>query len=247
MLLPALSGAKLRAQQTQCINNLRQLSVADRVYWDDHSDFADGPYWGPDWLNWPVQLQPYGATPALLLCPAATITNEPELHIDIASTQCIHGTADRSWASFTNSVLQSIGSYGYNNWLTYEGAAGIGQFDSMDHRFSKNGPLHPSETPQFADATLCWVEPLTNSFPSLNLYTPASADPPDSWMIFLTIARHGRRPASAAPRIIDISQTLPGMIDLAACDGHVEKALLENLWNYSWYADWQVPNPRPGR
>jgi len=71
--------------------------------------------------------------------------------------------------------------------------------------------------------------------------------PVDYSMIWLTTARHGKRPASAAPRYIDISQTLQGMIDLAAFDGHVEKASLENLWNYYWNADWQIPTPRPGR
>jgi hypothetical protein len=37
------------------------------------------------------------------------------------------------------------------------------------------------------------------------------------------------------------------MIDLALYDGHVEKSPLENLWNYYWSANWQIPNPRPGR
>jgi len=61
------------------------------------------------------------------------------------------------------------------------------------------------------------------------------------------IARHGSRPASAAPRNVDISKPLPGMIDLAFYDGHVENSLLENLWNYYWSADWVIPRPRPGR
>lgn len=65
-------------------------------------------------------------------------------------------------------------------------------------------------------------------------------------MYSVTIARHGNRPASAAPRNVDISKPLPGMIDLALYDGHVEKSSLENLWNYYWNANWVVPYPRPG-
>jgi prepilin-type N-terminal cleavage/methylation domain-containing protein len=47
-------------------------------------------------------------------------------------------------------------------------------------------------------------------------------------------------------RNVDISKPLPGMIDLALYDGHVEKTRLEDLWNYYWSANWQVPHPRPG-
>jgi hypothetical protein len=34
-------------------------------------------------------------------------------------------------------------------------------------------------------------------------------------------------------------------VDMALFDGHVEKVPLENLWNYYWSRDWQIPNPRP--
>jgi hypothetical protein len=62
-----------------------------------------------------------------------------------------------------------------------------------------------------------------------------------------TIARHGSRPAGAAPRDVNISLPLPGMIDVALFDGHVEKSPPENLWNYYWSSTWEIPNPRPGR
>src|SRR5213080_880853 len=38
MLLPALARAKQKAQQVQCINNGRQLSIAWRVYAEDYND-----------------------------------------------------------------------------------------------------------------------------------------------------------------------------------------------------------------
>src|SRR5579859_4539371 len=37
LLLPALSRAKDKAYQVQCLNNLRQLSVAYQLYTDDYS------------------------------------------------------------------------------------------------------------------------------------------------------------------------------------------------------------------
>ena len=42
MLLPALSSAKERAYRTQCINNVRQLSLAAIIYAGDSSDYLPG-------------------------------------------------------------------------------------------------------------------------------------------------------------------------------------------------------------
>src|SRR5271155_5566175 len=42
MLLPALASAKLRAQQANCINNLKQLQLASQMYYDDNKTFI-GP------------------------------------------------------------------------------------------------------------------------------------------------------------------------------------------------------------
>jgi len=36
LLLPSLAGAKERAQETTCINNLRQIGIGMRLYQDDH-------------------------------------------------------------------------------------------------------------------------------------------------------------------------------------------------------------------
>jgi len=38
LLLPVLSGAKARAQRTACLNNLKQISVAVKLYADDNND-----------------------------------------------------------------------------------------------------------------------------------------------------------------------------------------------------------------
>jgi hypothetical protein len=104
---------------------------------------------------------------------------------------------------------------------------------------------HPLLTPIFADSVWFQADPQVFDEPATNLYVGFVYS--DVRMDIFTIARHGSRPASDASRNFDISGRLPGMIDIALYDGHVEKVPLENLWNYCWTANWQIPHPRPGR
>ncbi len=51
--LPVLTQARARAQQTACLSNVRQLSVAMEMYLDDYEDRF------PQATNWNDVLQPY--------------------------------------------------------------------------------------------------------------------------------------------------------------------------------------------
>ncbi|MBP9901048.1 MAG: prepilin-type N-terminal cleavage/methylation domain-containing protein [Verrucomicrobiota bacterium] len=44
MLLPALSKAKLKAQQTYCVNNLRQFALTTKMYADDNNGYIVSAY-----------------------------------------------------------------------------------------------------------------------------------------------------------------------------------------------------------
>src|SRR3989454_1229563 len=76
LLLPALAKSKEKAKSIACVNNLRQLALASKIYADDH----DGRYcftfqvrgdnvFRKAWFNF---LQPYQQTTNLLLCPSKT-------------------------------------------------------------------------------------------------------------------------------------------------------------------------------
>src|SRR5579871_1951762 len=58
MLLPALSKAKAKASQTQCINNLKQLGLGFMMYVNDYKDVmpayaSNGSGWHQeDWIYW---------------------------------------------------------------------------------------------------------------------------------------------------------------------------------------------------
>jgi type II secretory pathway pseudopilin PulG len=45
LLLPALTGAKRKALQTSCRNNLREISTALFIYISDNREFLPGPTW----------------------------------------------------------------------------------------------------------------------------------------------------------------------------------------------------------
>ncbi|MFN0067701.1 MAG: prepilin-type N-terminal cleavage/methylation domain-containing protein [Limisphaerales bacterium] len=60
LLLPALAGAKARAQTAKCASNLRQLGLAGQLYWDEHDGAAfryrrgvtnGGDLWWFGWLG----------------------------------------------------------------------------------------------------------------------------------------------------------------------------------------------------
>ena len=81
MLLPALAGAKRRAQQVSCINNIKQLTLANVMYVDEMKVWV-----GPintnnpslsqgDWMG--AMLSFYGNATNVLICPTARNNGNP--------------------------------------------------------------------------------------------------------------------------------------------------------------------------
>jgi prepilin-type N-terminal cleavage/methylation domain-containing protein/prepilin-type processing-associated H-X9-DG protein len=81
MLLPTLGKAKERAKATQCLSNIRQLSLATVLYGQDHQDYMvllymngatpPGAWWpSTDGTWWPDSLRPYMRTTNVIGCPS---------------------------------------------------------------------------------------------------------------------------------------------------------------------------------
>jgi prepilin-type N-terminal cleavage/methylation domain-containing protein/prepilin-type processing-associated H-X9-DG protein len=69
MLLPALGKAKLRARETQCLSNLRQLGIGVALYAGDNQDaLPQTAHQGASWIG---LLAAYGLT-NVYICPADT-------------------------------------------------------------------------------------------------------------------------------------------------------------------------------
>ncbi len=66
MLLPALSTAKEMGRRISCVNNLKQLGLASRMYVDDNEGCF---YPRTKYPLWTMGLKPYFLEPRLLVCP----------------------------------------------------------------------------------------------------------------------------------------------------------------------------------
>jgi len=73
LLLPALSEAKLQAQQTQCISSLKQLALAYSMYEVDNRKEIPSEEGMGYFIPWETLLRPYYInTKPLQLCPSAS-------------------------------------------------------------------------------------------------------------------------------------------------------------------------------
>src|ERR1022692_216383 len=102
MLLPALARAKLKAKDIQCINNLKQLSLAHVMY---VSDFGKSFDYTANANLWMATLLAYHAqVAAVRACPLAST---PTTRL-VYSPQYTYGAADQMWhwaPSTTNTPL----------------------------------------------------------------------------------------------------------------------------------------------
>lgn len=139
MLLPALSKTKTKAQGVYCMNNLKQLGLAWKIYTDDNNDILPpnhqygtdpqgrkGAGWVDGWMDYNAnnsdntnttlllnsRLGPYTQTPAIYKCPA-----------DL-STVKIQGVTHRRVRTVSmNSYVGGDGRYNNPSYREYRKAA----------------------------------------------------------------------------------------------------------------------------
>lgn len=250
LLLPALSAAKSKAQLAGCKNNLKQMSLAAFMYGNDFGPIKYDA--GSIWLDALISYQSQVA--AIRYCPIATTNNMPS-SIYNTSGGWGAGTAAYPWGFDTPA---KSGSYALNGWLYEKGTlastyaasqttvSALGMFGKIDN-VSK-----PSQTPIFCEGV--WVDAFPNSgtatlpadsLPSpVDLYNGLFNGTPGRMMGRLTVARHGIKSPSAAPTAVPFKSVFPGGVNVGLCDGHVEYAKLDTLWNYYWHA-LSVPKGKP--
>jgi prepilin-type N-terminal cleavage/methylation domain-containing protein/prepilin-type processing-associated H-X9-DG protein len=145
-----------------------------------------------------------------------------------------------------------VGSYSQNQWLTGSWWLfdTVGIYNPEAFRIESE-VSYPSQTPVFADGAGwwwgsrgVWQGPRSTDMPASNLASGVFPGPP--WSIAgFTIPRHGSRPSKVTTNHL-ASARLPGAINVAFYDGHVETVKLERLWSLYWHKDYVPPAKRPG-
>jgi type II secretory pathway pseudopilin PulG len=116
LLLPALARAKMQAQQTACLSNLKQVNTAGLMYLNDtqggfpyNAPFLPGydPTVAPFWT---YALTNYEANDQVRLCPS---TRQQAITTSYAA-----GASDLAWVGGGDGVTSQLGSYGANGWFT---------------------------------------------------------------------------------------------------------------------------------
>jgi prepilin-type N-terminal cleavage/methylation domain-containing protein/prepilin-type processing-associated H-X9-DG protein len=237
MLLPALSRAKQKAQQINCVGNLKQMTLASFMYLNDFGKTL--PYDpGGGFALWMQTLISYhAAVNKVRTCPSAP-DNRPTPDGGAA------GTADIAWD--WSATPHYRGSYALNGWI-YSGDPYFNSPADKLRRFTTEASIQrPPLTPFFAESMWVDVWPYATDTPSRDLYHGELSIPSNAGPIGrVTIARHGGSAAGAAPRNVPKGQKLPGAINLGFADGHVELVKLEKLWEVYWHRDYVPPSPRP--
>jgi prepilin-type N-terminal cleavage/methylation domain-containing protein/prepilin-type processing-associated H-X9-DG protein len=266
LLLPSLSKAKGKAHSIKCMGNLRQLAIGFMMAVDSDSGALPGKN---DFENFFYNLRTenqqawwlknWAQTNAGSICPSA-----PEKIVNPPSS-INFGSVNSAWAvssGLTGGLLLVNGitgerteltnrrasSYIPNSWVVgnWPWLIGLPVDPNSSQGFTAENQIeHPSRTPDFGDGVLVnapganfATRPRATDRPAGNLVTGGAG------MGAFTIPRHGSVPSNIVPGYPPGSK-LPGAVNMAFYDGHVETVSLEKLWNLSWHLNYQPPVVRP--
>lgn len=234
MLLPALSKAKTKAQEINCINNLRQITTAAIMYQQDTSKSLDynvtETLWMKTLIDYDIRVN------NVRLCPTAA--TRPK------NADPLAGTAGASWR-WASVITNLMGSYAINGWLYYYETAnpnGVSRWVGASERpkfFQKDTAIvAPSTTPFFMDALWPDLWPGAGDLPPTDLF----AGNVNTSLGRCCLARH---PLMRGARVRS-GQPLPSAINMSYADGHAGKLRLRDIKSVTWHLGY-VPISDPWR
>ncbi|HEX7862807.1 MAG TPA: type II secretion system protein [Verrucomicrobiae bacterium] len=235
MLLPALAKAKQKSHAIKCVSNLKQIGLANWMYFSDEGKPVNYDAWPDLWMR--KLMTRYSAVNAVRICPSAPERTPAQQKASPGAG----GWVNRAWiveGTVNGRPTNYQGSYSINGYLYTASPYG-----TPANFFNSESSVHsPSLTPYFADSV--WVDawPEITDRPARNLVT--GDDFSGGGISRIAIPRH----ASGGPvsRNHDAKNKLPGAVSVAFADNHVETVKLEKLWGLYWHKNWKVPDKRPG-
>ena len=234
MLLPALARSKTKAQAVNCLSNLKQIGLANWLYFSDAGKPVNYDAWPALWM---LRLQSnYAAIKQVRFCPTAPERSAFQLSRDNSPS----GWVNRAWLVDGGGANNYQGSYALNGYCYSDDPYG-----NAKYRFRTEGSIkQASRTPFFADAI--WVDawPLATDRPARSLVDGDTFS--QGGLSRIAIPRHAAS-LSAAVKNFNPKDNLPGAVNVSFADNHAESVKLENLWQLLWHTEWVPPAPRPGK
>jgi prepilin-type N-terminal cleavage/methylation domain-containing protein len=246
LLLPALARAKHKGQQTVCINNLKQIALANSMYIADEDQMCPYSPWPFLWMQ--ILEKRYNAISKVRFCPAVKERSATQVSRDIAAGDT-WGRTDKSWIVAQGSNIYQ-GGYGLNGFFYYskpgpmQDPYGDDGANKTNHFTTEASIREPSLTGMYADAF--WVDfwPKPTDRAPTDLY--ADSDRPNIGLSRIALPRHASS-LGKAPRNHPAARPLPGQSTVSFVDNHVETFRLDRLWTkVVWHRNWVSPAQRPG-
>jgi prepilin-type N-terminal cleavage/methylation domain-containing protein len=242
LLLPVLSSAKRKAQQSGCINNLKQLGMAFIMYQNDYNGVGieyTNNYGSTLWMA--TMSSYYAQVSAARICPSAPVGGAAGgyTHDGGNATAAWHwfGGVDPSYTGSTN------GSYAFNGYLYHDAA---GYVPNAAYLFGKvDGIMQPTTVPIFCDAAWCdfWMGGTPSA--NLNLLTgqndpnyPFDGSAPVNGPDRILVSRHPLKPGNAT-----FGSAIQGGMDMGFVDGHAGVFNFRDWASIMWYKGYTPAHP----
>ncbi len=125
MLLPALARAKAKGRMASCLNNLRQIGIANSMYLNDYKAYPADFSVVRGCYVWPTRLLSFMSNNRKAFsCPAAPLNAS----WDTNENHTLGGNGEFGYDAYTV-TFRSRFSYGYNDWgldITHHPQLGLG-------------------------------------------------------------------------------------------------------------------------
>jgi prepilin-type N-terminal cleavage/methylation domain-containing protein len=241
LLLPALAGAKKKAQAINCISNLHQWGIVWAVYSGDNRDsFPTGanPDGTPDanarsaWFD-ALQL-PLAQRQNIETCPSAIFTN-----YDLSTaaglgnfgglTTAFLFPQEGSGGDATSDQFENgeAGSYGANLWM-YNTQVEIQGRAAANHWGKLGASPIPPQTPLMLDSMWRGGGPYWEGGPetyAASTLPGVSSGDASREMEHFTVPRHGAGKPGNNTQVVFF-------------DGSASSILVKNLWGLKWHQNW---------
>ncbi len=206
LLLPALANAKMQAQQTACLSNIKQINLAGVMYMNDtakglpNNDPIESSYDPNAPACWWDAVNNCGATSNVWYCP---LTVNPR---SLPPDQGAIGFANLPWVDWGATIALSVSSsFGINGYV-YQLITPYGSLTAskLTNMFPNPSSVQkPSQTPLFFDEICIDTFPLETDLAAPDLYVGQTFAFPAGggvgWAVAQSCATEAPPPAAAFP------------------------------------------------